>query len=113
MNNKFANASPLDITVPSGGCTSGVGILIGSMFGIAVTTQVQGDNGVVHTEGVFDHLAEGAGSGQAFAFGDPVYWDNTNKRMTKTTSGNTKIGYAAAPKITTATSIRVRLVPFA
>ena len=67
----------------------------------------------LHTTGVFDHIKEGAGSGQAFAVGDAVYWDNTNKRMTKTSSGNTKIGYAVLAALTTDVVIRVRLVPFA
>lgn len=113
MKTKISNASPLDVTVPSGGCTSGLGLLIGSLFGIAVTTQLVGETVALHTEGVFDHIAEGAGSGQAFAVGDAVYWDNTNKRLTKTTTSNTKVGYAAAVKATTDTTARVRLVPFA
>jgi predicted RecA/RadA family phage recombinase len=58
---------------------------------------------------VFDLLAEGAASGQDFAQGDLVYWDNTAKRCTKTTTSNTKIGAAMAAKVSTATTVRVRL----
>ena len=57
-------------------------------------------------------FAQGAGSGQAFAVGDAVYWDDTNKRMTKTSSGNTLVGAAMAAKLTAATTIRLRLHGF-
>ena len=51
----------------------------------------------------------GAGSGQAWAVGDAVYWDNTNKRLTKTATDNTKVGVAVAAKATTGTIGRFRL----
>jgi predicted RecA/RadA family phage recombinase len=113
MKNRICNGDVLDVTAPSGGTTSGLGVLIGSLFGVAVLTGLQGDVVPVHTTGVFDHIKEGAGSGQAFAAGDPVYWDDTNKRMTKTTTSNTKVGYAVLAALTTDVVIRVRLVPFA
>lgn len=112
MKTKVSEGSPLDITAPSGGTTSGVGVLIGTaLFGIAVTTNVQGDTVAIHTEGVFDHVAEGAGSGQAWAIGDIVYWDNTNKRLTKTSTDNTKVGVATAAKLTAATMGRFKILP--
>ena len=43
--------------------------------------------------GVFDLTMVGS---QAWSAGDPIYWDNTAKNCTKTTSGNTKIGVAVA-----------------
>lgn len=113
MKTRICNGDVLDVTTPSGGATSGLGLLIGSLFGIAVTTTVAGDPVALHTEGVFDHVKEGAGSGQAFAVGDAVYWDDTNKRLTKTTTGNTKVGYATATALTTDTTLRFRIVPFA
>lgn len=113
MKTKISNPDVLDITAPAGGVTSGVAVLIGSLFGIAVTTNVAGDTVAVHTTGVFDHAKEGAGSGQAWGVGDAVYWDNTAKRLTKTSSGNTKVGYATAAALTTDTVGRFRIVPFA
>jgi predicted RecA/RadA family phage recombinase len=112
MKTKISNRSPLDITAPSGGTTSGVGVLIGKIFGIAITSNVAGDTCAVETDGVYDHTAEGAGSGQAWAFGDIVYWDDTNKRLTKTSASNTRVGVAVAAKVTTATTGRVRLDGF-
>ncbi len=112
MKNRVSNSDVIDITSPIGGTVSGVGVLIGSLFGIAVLTTAAGDVLPIHTTGIFDHIKEGAGSGQAFAVGDAVYWDNTNKRMTKTSSGNTKVGYAVLAALTTDVVVRVRLVPF-
>lgn len=111
MKTKISNADVLDVTAPSGGTVSGRGVKIGALFGIAVTSNVAGDTVAVHTEGVFDHTKEAAGSGQAFAVGDAVYWDDTAKQMTKTTTSNTKVGYAAAAALTTDTTVRLRLIP--
>lgn len=111
MKNFVMNGDDLDLSTPSGGMTSGAAYLIGSCFGVAKLTTVQGDLNVLKTAGVFDLPKEGAGSGQAWAFGDLVYWDNTNKRLTKTASGNTKVGYATAAALTTDTTGRARLVP--
>lgn len=110
MKTKVSSGEVLDITAPSGGTTSGVGVLIGTaLFGIAVTTNAQGDTVAVHTTGVFDHAAETHATDQAWSVGDLVYWDNTNKRLTKTSSGNTLVGYAVAAKASTAATGRFRI----
>lgn len=111
MKTKISNDDVIDITAPSGGTTSGVGVLLNLLFGIAVTTNLVGDTVAIHTRGVFDHTKEAAGSGQAFAVGEAVYWDNTNKRMTKTSSGNKLVGVATAAALTTDTTVRLRLLP--
>lgn len=108
MKTRVSDDSPLDFTVPSGGCTSGLGLLIGAIFGIAVTTQVVGDTVALHTEGVFDHPSD---TGAAWAVGDILYWDNTAKVLTKTSTSNTKVGYAVATKTSSATTGRICLVP--
>lgn len=111
MKTKISSGDVIDITAPAGGTTSGVGVKIGSLFVIPVTSNVAGDTVAGHRGGVFDHTAEGAGSGQAWAVGDDIYWDDTNKRLTKTTTSNTKVGVAVAAKTTTATTGRIVLVP--
>lgn len=88
---------------------SGDGMLVGTIFGIATSAAKQGEVVETHLVGVSDLLAEGAGSGQDIAQGGLVYWDNTNRRCTKTASGNTKIGAATEAKATSATTVRVRL----
>jgi len=109
VKTKISSGKLIDITAPSGGCTSGVGVLIGKLFGIALLTVIAGDITPIDTEGCFDHAAEGAGSGQAWGVGDVVYWDNTNKRLTKTSTDNTRVGVAVEVKATAATTGRLRL----
>lgn len=113
MKTMISDANVIEVTAPSGGTTSGLGLLIGSIFGIAVTTSLVGEVAPLRTEGIFDHTKEAAGSGQAFTAGDTVYWDDTNKRLTKTPTSNTKVGYAVAAALTTDTVLRFRIVPFA
>lgn len=95
-------AAPYDVA-------SGAGALVGTMFGVATYTAASGASVELNTIGVHDLLAEGAASGQDIVQGGAVYWDNTNKRCTKTASGNTKIGVATEAKASTATVVRVRL----
>ena len=109
MKTKISSGEVIDFTAPSGGVTSGLGVLIGTLFLIPVTSNVAGDTVAGHASGVFDHAAEGAGSGQAWAVGDDLYWDDTNKRLTKTATSNTKVGKAVAAKVTAATTGRFRL----
>lgn len=71
--------------------SSGGGALIGTMFGVAAVDIANGAQGEFDIEGVFD-LAKA--TGQAWTEGAAIYWDNTNKNCTTTSSGNTKIGVA-------------------
>lgn len=87
---------------------SGGGVLVGSLFGVAETDIASGATGNIDTEGVFN-LAKATGAGTAFAFGDRVFWDDTNKVVTPVASGNTEIGIATAAATTSATLARVRL----
>jgi predicted RecA/RadA family phage recombinase len=113
MKTKFGNGKVLTVTAPSGGVVSGRGVLIGSIFGIAVVTAAAGETVAIDTAGEFDHTAAGAGSGQAWALGDAVYWDNTAKALTKTSTDNTKVGVATAAKLTAAVEGRFKIIPFA
>jgi predicted RecA/RadA family phage recombinase len=72
---------------------SGEGALIGSLFGVASVDVDSGDDAVFVTEGVFD-LAKAAS--QAWTVGAKIYWDNTNKVCTTTSTSNTLIGVAIA-----------------
>lgn len=108
MKTKFSEGSPIDVTVPSGGCTAGAGLLINGFFCVPVTTAAQGDVVSTHVTGVFDLTSD---TGTAWSFGDVLYWDNTNKRLTKTSTSNTKVGQCVADKTSAATTGRIRLIP--
>jgi len=111
MKNRVCNGDVLDFTAPSGGVTSGKGVKIGAMIAIAVITAAQGETATGHTEGVFDVDAATHATDQAWAHGDTIYWDDTNKVFTKTSSSNTKAGYAIGAKVSTVATGRIRLVP--
>lgn len=70
--------------------TAGQGALIGNLFCVALSDVANGADGEWKTEGVFDITKVGS---QAWAtVGAAVYWDNTNKRLTTSASGNTLVG---------------------
>jgi predicted RecA/RadA family phage recombinase len=71
--------------------TSGDGLLVGSIFGVAAGDAASGATVEAALTGVFDLTKIGS---QAWSAGDKVYWDNTNKEATKTATANTLIGVA-------------------
>ena len=83
----------IEFTAPSGGVTSGVGVLIGALVVIATVTAAAGARFNALVEGVITHAKPGS---QAWAEGVGLYWDNSTKVFTTTASGNTFAGYAAA-----------------
>ena len=71
---------------------SGDFVLIDTIGGIAKTAIANGKVGAVHVTGIFN-VAKATG---AITQGAKLYWDNTNKVLTTTASGNTIVGVAAA-----------------
>ena len=112
MKNFVQPGESLDFVVPSGGCTSGVGLLIGAMFLVAAVTAAEAETAAGSRVGVFDLAATAHASTQAMtAFVTPVYWDNTTKKVTITATGNQLIGIAIADKASAATTARILLLP--
>lgn len=84
------------ITVPAPyAVSSGQGVLVGSLFGVAGGDAASGDDVQIMPEGVFDITANLADTG---AVGTKVYWDNTNRRITVTATGNQLVGALTAAK---------------
>lgn len=108
MKNFVQSGDMLDLVAPSGGVTSGKGVKIGVIIAIASTTAIAGASFAGATEGVFDVDSD---TGAAWAAGDVVYWDDTNKVFTKTSTSNTKCGYAVAAKLSGDTTGRINLSP--
>ena len=73
--------------------SSGDGLLVGSIFGVASGDAASAAGVEAMTEGVFD-LAKT--SAQAWSQGDKVYWDDTGKECTSLAAGNVLIGVAVA-----------------
>lgn len=72
---------------------SGGGFMVGGIFAVAAFDALSTKIVEGMTEGVFDLTKIGS---QAWAVGDRVYWDNTNKRLTTVASGNHAVGFAVA-----------------
>lgn len=83
-----------NITVPAPyDVDAGGGALVGGLFGVAQFDAAETEGVVLVRRGIFD-LAKT--SAQAWTLGAKIYWDNTNKVATTTSSGNTLIGAAMA-----------------
>lgn len=85
---------------------SGAGFLVGSIFAVAASAALSGAEVEGKRHGVFDLAAL---STDTASQGAKLYWDNTNKRLTTTASGNTLVGAAAAAKANGDTTARVLL----
>ena len=106
--NRLSSGKRLTITCPSGGCTSGLPLKVGAIIGVPQTTQLAGDLVGLDLTGEFTFPSD---TGAAWAVGDIVYWDDTAKVFTKTTTSNTKAGVASAVKGSSAATGTVRLYP--
>jgi predicted RecA/RadA family phage recombinase len=108
MKNFVSQGHALDLTAPSGGVTSGKGVKIGAIIAIALVTAAAGATFAGLVTGVVNVDSD---TGTAWAVGDIVYWDDTNKVFTKTSTSNTKAGYVVTAKASGDTSAHVRLQP--
>jgi predicted RecA/RadA family phage recombinase len=105
MKNFVQEGRMLTATAPSGGVTSGQGVIIGAMFGVAAGDAAQGKDFEMAVEGVYT-LPKAAG-----AIGEKVkvYWITADKKVTATASGNTLIGHAAKAAADADATVEVRI----
>jgi predicted RecA/RadA family phage recombinase len=104
MKNYVAEGNSLQLTMPYA-VSAGGGVKVGLLFGIAANTYANGEEGIVGLDGVYDVAKDSS----VFAQGAAVYWDNTAKLMTSTTTSNTKIGVATVAAVTGDATVRVIL----
>lgn len=90
MKNYVQPGSTLTLTAPYA-VTSGDGLLVGSIFGVAAGDAASGATVEAALTGVLDLTKIGS---QAWTVGAKVYWDDTNKRCTTVATDNTLIGVA-------------------
>jgi predicted RecA/RadA family phage recombinase len=105
MKNFIQDGDEVTLTAPYA-VASGAGALITGIFGVAQDDIANAASGVFLTAGVFDLACL---STDTPAVGAVIYWDDTNKRCTTTSTSNTKIGAATMVKVTGSTTVRVRL----
>tara|TARA_R110002072_G_scaffold215410_2_gene372556 strand:+ start:6743 stop:7072 length:330 start_codon:yes stop_codon:yes gene_type:complete len=102
----FVQAGENITVTAAAAATSGDGVKIGSLFGIAAGDAETGDPLVLVTAGVFDMPKVAADD---ITLGAVVYWRSSDGLVTTTASGNTKVGVAVTAAGNGAASVRVRL----
>ena len=97
------------LTIPAPyALTSGDVVIAGDIIGVALSDAASGASVDVHVdEGVWGIAKVAA---DAFALGDPVYYDSTAKLGTATATGNTKIGTAIAAAAAGSATVNTRIV---
>lgn len=106
MKNFVEPGLTITVTAPYA-VTPGAGVLVGAIFGVACGIYANGATDCeIDLSGVFDLTATSADTATVGAL---LYWDNTNRRITTSSAGNTKVGVATAAKASGATTARVRL----
>ena len=93
----------LTVTAPYA-VTSGQGVLIGALFGIAAYDAAISATVEIQTKGVFDITKEPA---LAISAGARVFWDNTNRRITTTATSNYQVGIATQAALAADGTVRV------
>jgi predicted RecA/RadA family phage recombinase len=106
MKNFVQPGHMVTIPAPSGGVVSGAGVLVGALFGVAATTQAEGQPVELATTGVYDLPKV---TGTAFTLGAPLFWDTTPGRLTTVAADGVLVGAATEPAESAATTGRVRL----
>lgn len=103
--NHIAEGEHFNYTAP-GAVASGDVVLMGATVGVSLNALAVGQVGPVKVNGVFavaklgtDNIAQGA----------LCYWDNTNKRITTTSAGNTLAGRAYSAAGSGATTVELLL----
>jgi predicted RecA/RadA family phage recombinase len=94
------------LTAPTGGVVSGTAYLIGSLIVVALITVAETLSFTGQVAGVVTHAKVSA---QAWTEGAKVYWDDTAKNFTTTSSGNTLAGVAAAVAANPSATGKIRL----
>jgi predicted RecA/RadA family phage recombinase len=87
MKNFNQNAETLPLIAPYA-VTSGQGLLVGSMFGVAVDAAALG----AQVETLFEGAVSLTKAVGAIGQGALVYWDNAARNVTTTAAGNKLIG---------------------
>jgi predicted RecA/RadA family phage recombinase len=104
MNNFLHRGLSLTVTAPYT-VSSGGGVKVGNVFGVASYDAVLNDSLEVMTQGVVDLTKDTS----TFAQGDLVYWDDTAKKATSTVGSNLLIGVVEVAAATGVATVNVKL----
>lgn len=108
MKNFVAEGKRVDVIAPAD-VASGQALLVGTgLFGVVAGARSSGETAVLVTEGIFTIKAKAA---DVVAVGDKLYWDDTNKELTITSTANTYVGVAISAKGAVAGDVEIKLTP--
>lgn len=85
---------------------SGDGLLVGALFGVAASAAILGADVETKRLGVYTLACL---STDTVTQGARLYWDNTNRRLTTTSTSNTLVGVALAAKASGVSTVTVLL----
>lgn len=94
MKNFIQPGAVVPVTAPYA-VSSGQGVKVGALFGVAVVGALQGSPVEIKREGIFDITAVTADTAPQ---GTKVYWDDTARKITTTATNNTAVGVVVADK---------------
>ena len=106
MKNYIQHGDIISVTAPTNGIASGEGLIIGSLFGIALHASVEGDALEIATIGIYQLPKASAA---VLTVGARVAWDNTSKQVNTPGTGRFPIGAATEAVGNGITSVTVRL----
>lgn len=105
MRNYVSEGEAIQVAAPYA-VTSGQGVLVGALFGVATADAANGADVVITTSGIHDITAL---STDTATVGAKLYWDNGNRRLTTTASTHICAGVATAAKGSGDTTARIKL----
>ena len=106
MQNYIQNGHVITVTTPAGGITSGEGLIVGSIFGVAAYSAAEGDMLELVTTGVYK-LPKATAA--VLTVGARVAWDNTAKNINVPGAGRFPVGVATEAAGNGVTGVAVRL----
>ncbi|MEQ8693895.1 MAG: DUF2190 family protein [Gammaproteobacteria bacterium] len=106
MKNYIQNGDMITVAAPVGGVTSGQGLRLGSMFGVAAVTAAEGEAVEIATTGVFELPKDAA---TVIDQGDRVAWDDIAKEIALPAVGLHLVGVAVTTAGNGITKVQVRL----
>lgn len=94
MKNYLQAGDSLTVTAPYA-VTSGQGVLVGGIFGIAAHDAAISTPVTIKRTGVFENMVkETHATTQAWTDGMRLFWDNTARRFTITATSNLPVAFA-------------------
>lgn len=103
--NGIKDGKVLTVTAPVGGLESGQGYLFGDIFGVVLVDAAEAYDTEMQVDGCWS-LSKVTG---AIIAGQKLYWDNTQKKLTTTATGNKFVGNAIEAAATNDATAKVRL----